>query len=745
MLATPAADEPPSREGILSRALSADDLLVVSDLRTESLEPLIRLHRGRSFERGERRVSVQPLARLAHLEPSDPQLLLWVGTARQASSLFEEGAPFAALAARQPHPGEVLYAQAAIADPPYRVIQALIGGDEAALRRELASPRRSRTDFLLLADGVVTCYGRLVGPNLPWQLGASHHLGENCLDQGTLRVVALDYDAADIAAFAKHAAEQFERCLALLKVQVPSSPATLVIYPSLESLVLATNSAEASLVTPDGRAHVWPGAGSLRCDGLVEAQLAVGGSGLTFANSRAREALEDYLANDLFGETSSFWEAWIALSGGAPNLDEIVATGGEQRLSPLIRRPFLAAFASAIAAHVNSADLVLTVAHALAAFDGGGVPLDLGRKATFDQLRTWYQEEIARAVKQEGPRVAARRKRRAAENALPDFQRGFCFAHEGYNVVDGYGSEQARESLQQLVALGANTISVTPFGYAPDLDRPTFEPFARFGGGPGGENDVAVAHACLEARSLGLAAMLKPHVWTAHRTWCGDLRMHSDTDWREFFSRYGAFIAHYAFLAEVLELPALCVATELKGTTGAENASRWLELIARCRGLFAGQITYAANWGEEAERLPFASELDFVGVNAYWPLADHPGASDDELEQGARHVVRELTMIARHTSKKVVLTEVGFAATENCYLHPFSEEAPYQEPAVDQARAFRALLSALRRQSWLGGLYVWKWPTNLPGSTSMLHHSVFCPAGRPAEQVISEAFSGSGR
>jgi hypothetical protein len=53
------------------------------------------------------------------------------------------------------------------------------------------------------------------------------------------------------------------------------------------------------------------------------------------------------------------------------------------------------------------------------------------------------------------------------------------------------------------------------------------------------------------------------------------------------------------------------------------------------RGIYTGSITYSANW-DDVESTVVLGELDVIGVNAFYPLADKDGASFDALLEGGK-------------------------------------------------------------------------------------------------------------
>ena len=201
---------------------------------------------------------------------------------------------------------------------------------------------------------------------------------------------------------------------------------------------------------------------------------------------------------------------------------------------------------------------------------------------------------------------------------LPRFQRGVTLAHEGFRTNEGYGSEAAFKQLARLKELGANSVTLVPYGFT----RAPEETGVSWRGSD--ETDDRVARTIREARRLGLATVLKPQLWSRGR-WTGDIVFTDDAAFRLWMASYRQFILHYAQLAELERADLLVIGTELGGLTGRQTA--WRELIRDVRKVWSGPLTYAANWGEEVERVAFWNELDYIGVNFYYPLVSKAGES----------------------------------------------------------------------------------------------------------------------
>ncbi|MGD2114166.1 MAG: hypothetical protein PVG07_03875, partial [Acidobacteriota bacterium] len=301
--------------------------------------------------------------------------------------------------------------------------------------------------------------------------------------------------------------------------------------------------------------------------------------------------------------------------------------------------------------------------------------------------------------------------------ALPDgFLRGVSLAHP--NSVDGgYHAPAIGDRLDELAALGADSVALMPFAYQPDPAAPGL----RFlNGSPTSEHDDGTIHAVRVAHARGLTVLWKPHLWIGHESWPGEVEMTSEEDWAAWWHTYRRFILHHALLAEYAGADLFSVGVELERTV---ERPEWAELIADVRRLYSGPVTYSANWAGGAERAVFWDRLDAVGVDAYYPLAGTAeGVSEERLAAGADRVVDRLRALAGRTGRPILLTEVGFAAREAAWIEPYKQGGTLSE--ADQARAYRALLGALERalQSaepfpdqtpdrnppWLRGIYVWK-------------------------------------
>jgi hypothetical protein len=255
----------------------------------------------------------------------------------------------------------------------------------------------------------------------------------------------------------------------------------------------------------------------------------------------------------------------------------------------------------------------------------------------------------------------------------------------------------------------------------------------------------AITAAAQDAHALGLRVMLVPHLLLDNGTWRGDMVLAGVEDADRFFAGYGSYLEDLARVAESACVEVLSLGVELKGTSGvAEHDGRWAALIKRVRRVFRGVLIYSANW-DEVEQVRFTPLLDAVGVNAFWPLHDTPGATPEVMASGARRVAGVLGTVSRKSKKPVMIVEFGYKGVKDSAIRPWEwpDEARVDSLPGDpgyQAAAYHAFLCAVAKEPWLMGAAAWMVTSDMDDVNRANRwegpHG-FSPLGKPAEDVLS--------
>lgn len=301
----------------------------------------------------------------------------------------------------------------------------------------------------------------------------------------------------------------------------------------------------------------------------------------------------------------------------------------------------------------------------------------------------------------------------------------------------GYGTPSSAALLDELARLGATWISVTPFGRIWSLSStqivPDFE-------APYADNRASVARMIAQAHARGLKVLLIPHLWVETGGWRGEIDPGSAEGWDAYQRSYGAFVLEWAELAQAAHADAFSVGVECKSWSGRFDAT-WRALIAQVRARFAGLLTYSANW-DEADGVVFWDALDLIGVNAFYPLAQHAGASYAEYLAGAARARDGLGQLSRALAMPVLFVEVGYTTRRDAAVEPWLWPDDMQGVIIDeqeQARALSAVLETFLPEPWFAGFFVWRYYADLD-DISQEEIWGFSPHGKAAEGVLSRIF-----
>jgi hypothetical protein len=282
-------------------------------------------------------------------------------------------------------------------------------------------------------------------------------------------------------------------------------------------------------------------------------------------------------------------------------------------------------------------------------------------------------------------------------SAAHAFQRGFTIT--GWSA-DAYLSARSDAALTRMAADGSDHAAVFTQWF---MDSPTSSSLA-----PDPQrtpSDAAILHALATARTAGMEVALKPQVGIRTGNWIGYAH---PGDSAAFWGDYRTMLLHYADLAEQGGATLLVVGTEM-GTLSGDEA-HWRPLIAEVRQHFRGQLTYAANYDEFA-RVPFWDALDYIGIDAYFSLADpsDPAPSADVLTAAwsTRGYLAQIAAVSQRTGKQVLFTEIGYRGVRSTAVHPNQWNEDDEIDVSAQANAYAAFYAAVADQPWMAGAYWW--------------------------------------
>lgn len=447
------------------------------------------------------------------------------------------------------------------------------------------------------------------------------------------------------------------------------------------------------------------------------ARLLVRAAGLAEDTPKLRDGAALWLTRDWYGRTFDAWLPLLAFGRVLPTVAELRAAEEPRDTSRVLWAPSAAGVIDRLSGDTLRDRL------------GDAEDVDVGDSA-LEAALVGLRALAARAPDPTAPRPWD----------VP-FLRGVSLTR-AIGAGNGYESPGYEKVLDHLETMGVDAISLVPMTGHPRPNEPVFRFMNR---SPGDEHDIGMLAGARAARARGFSVLWKPHIYVSGGSWPGDIVMTTEADWRRWWTGYRHFMLYQAILATHARADLFSVGTELGKTL--EREAEWRHLIDSVRRLFPGRVTYAGNWWEDYDRIPFADRLDAVGVDAYFTLSHDADATDEELVQGAHAAMAEMAAASKRFGKPILLTEVGFSARKAAWISPH-EEGDWQDPDVlsvfsteDQRRGYAALLGTLGQPEWLAGLYPWKvFSGGVPEGPGRAPDFGFL--GRPAEKVVSDYYRG---
>ena len=250
----------------------------------------------------------------------------------------------------------------------------------------------------------------------------------------------------------------------------------------------------------------------------------------------------------------------------------------------------------------------------------------------------------------------------------------------------------------------------------------------------------------LEQSSVyGFNVMLKPHVWlsnTDNGVWRSDINMSTQDKWDLWFQDYTAHILYYAAMAESFNIKLFCIGTELH-TSVLEQPEHWQQLIAKVRKIYSGKLTYAANWNQEIKDIPFWDALDFIGIQAYYPIAENENPELPELENGWKQHMSTLEALHLKHNKPILFTELGYKSTTDAGIKPWEwntlgNRFHKKISKRTQALCYQAFFNTVWKESWLEGVHFWEWQSRITDTDG--NNNAFLVQGKPALNVVAKEF-----
>lgn len=291
--------------------------------------------------------------------------------------------------------------------------------------------------------------------------------------------------------------------------------------------------------------------------------------------------------------------------------------------------------------------------------------------------------------------------------------------------------------IKPVIKVNANAAAIMPFGFIKDLNHP--EIIHNTNRQWFGETRAGAKQYISELKKANISIMIKPQIWVWDGKFTGGITMESETDWKTLEDSYTNFIMEYVGLATEVNAEVFCIGTELESFI-KNRPQYWKTLIKNIRKIYFGKLTYAANW-DEFWHTPFWNEIDYIGIDAYFPISNMQTPTIENAIKGWETHKQGLAQFSKKYNKPILFTEFGYRSVDYTGKAPWRYDRSMTSINMSaQVNATTALFEALWKEDWFAGGYLWKWFTDYDKSGG-LKNNQFTPQNKPVEAVIKKYYS----
>lgn len=262
-----------------------------------------------------------------------------------------------------------------------------------------------------------------------------------------------------------------------------------------------------------------------------------------------------------------------------------------------------------------------------------------------------------------------------------------------------------------------------------------------------GETIEANIEAIQLAKKAGLKVFLKPHVVLekkinarakiAEASWRGEINFELEADWKIFETNYKNYIIELAKISHKHKVDLFAIGTELKSFVMA-RPEFWNSLIKEVKDIYSGPITYAANW-DEYQDISFWAELDFIGVDTYFPINKMETPRIKKTVRNWKSIQKDLKKMSVAENRQILLTEFGYRnvsyAGKEPWIHDKGNVASLNNET--QANLYQAFFQTFWDEPWIAGGFSWKWFAQEKQGLD----TSFSIQGKPALEILQKWYS----
>lgn len=210
-----------------------------------------------------------------------------------------------------------------------------------------------------------------------------------------------------------------------------------------------------------------------------------------------------------------------------------------------------------------------------------------------------------------------------------------------------------------------------------------------------------------QVRKYGMDVIVKYHLYLNEKLIAkGELERikYSDNLWKHYRKQ----ILDLAKMCEREKVPIFVIGNET--TELYKSSDKWIELIRDVRKVYKGKLTIGAA-ASKVEEVTFWEHLDFIGISAYYKVANRKNPTEIEMRVGWEYHAYSLRKLSIGTSKPVLFTEFGSNASEELAMKPYLWSRNLSKDNLNynlQAGYYKTMFNTFWDEDWFAGIFIWE-------------------------------------
>ena len=289
-------------------------------------------------------------------------------------------------------------------------------------------------------------------------------------------------------------------------------------------------------------------------------------------------------------------------------------------------------------------------------------------------------------------------------------------------------------TIESVIKVNANWVTLMPFAFQKNITSSELSYDSN--GQWWGERKIGIQRTAEIFHNNNIKVMIKPQIWIPNG-FTGHIKMNSEKDWGLFEKNYETFILDYAKLAQLTNSEMFCIGTELNLFINSRPIF-WNEIIKKIRTIYFGKITYAENW-DTFENVPFLQSIDFIGIDAYFPLTNEKTPEIKQLVKAWKPIKSKIKKLYTKFDKKIIFTEFGYQSKDFTANEPWEHSKKANVNLIAQQNCLAVILASFWKEKWFEGGFLWKWYDNHEQVGGILDTD-YTVQNKPSELILARFY-----